>query len=65
MSSTAKQAKVTAYKNYNGDTLLDRLTLFDIAYSVLVCENAHDMWKEEILKSETCHTIQEKKDFNT
>ena len=51
------------YKNYNGNTLLDRLTPSDIAYSVLVYESAHDMWKEEILKSETCHTIQEKKEF--
>ena len=51
------------YKNYNGNTLLDRLTPSDIAYSVMVYESAHDMWKEEILKSETCHTIQEKRAF--
>ncbi len=51
------------YKNYNGNTLLDRLTPSDIAFSILVCESAHDIWKEEILKSETCLTIQEKKEF--
>jgi len=51
------------YKNHNSNTLLDRLTPFDIAYSVLVYESAHDMWKEEILKSETCCTIQEKREF--
>ena len=51
------------YKNYNGNTLLDRLTPSEIAYSVLVYESAHDIWKEEILKSEKCHTIQEKKEF--
>ena len=42
------------YKNYNGNTLLDRLTPSDIAYSVLVYESAYDMWKEEILKCEMC-----------
>ena len=51
------------YKNYNGNTLLDQLTASNIAYSVLVYESAHDIWKEEIPKSETCHTIQEKKEF--
>ena len=51
------------YKNYYGNTLLDRLTPSDIAYSVLVYESVHDMWKEEILKCETCQTIQEKKAF--
>ena len=51
------------YKNHNGNTLLDRLTPFDIAYSFLVYESAQDMWKEEILKCETCQTIQEKREF--
>ena len=51
------------YKNYNGNTLLDRLTPSDTAYSVLVYESVHDMWKEEIHKCETCHTIQETKEF--
>jgi hypothetical protein len=50
-------------KNHNGNTLLDRLTPSDIAYSVLLYESAHDMWKEEIHKCETCQTIQEKKEF--
>ena len=42
---------------------MDRLTPSDIAYSVLVYVSAHDMWKEEILKCETCQTIEEKKAF--
>jgi hypothetical protein len=50
-------------KNHNGNTLLDRLTPSDIAYSVLLYESAHDMWQEEINKCETCLTIQEKKEF--
>jgi hypothetical protein len=51
------------YKNHIGNTLLDRLTPSDIAYSVLVYENSYDMWKEEILKCETCQTVQEKQKF--
>ncbi len=51
------------YKNHIGNTLLDRLTPSDIAYSVLVYENLYDMWKEEIFKCETCQTIQEKPAF--
>ena len=51
------------YKNHIGNTLLDRLTPSDITYSVLVYESAYDMWKEEILKFETCQTIQEKRAF--
>ncbi len=51
------------YKNHTWNTLLDRLTPSNIAYSVLVYENAYDMWKEEILKWETCQTIQEKQAF--
>ncbi len=51
------------YKNYNGNTLLDRLTPSDIAYSVLVYYNSYDMWKDEIFKCETCQTVQEKQAF--
>ncbi len=51
------------YKKHIGNTLSDRLTPLDIAYSVLVYENLHDMWKEEIFKCEKCQTIQEKKAF--
>jgi hypothetical protein len=50
-------------KNHNRNTLLDRLTPSDIAYSILLYESAHDMWQEEINKCETCLTIQEKKEF--
>ncbi len=51
------------YKKHIGNTLLDRFTPSDIAYSVLVYESAYDMWKEEILKCETCQTIEEKQAF--
>ena len=57
------RSMINYYKKYNGNTWLDRLTPSNIAYSVLVYESAHDMWKDEILKSETCHTIQEKRAF--
>ena len=43
--------------------LLDRLTPSDIAYSVLIYESVYDTWSKEIIKSETCVTIQEKKAF--
>ena len=51
------------YKNHIGNTLLDRLTPSDIAYSVLVYENSYEMWKEEILKCETCQTVHAKQAF--
>ena len=51
------------YKNHIGNTLLDRLTPSDSAYSVLVHENSYDMWKEEILKCEKCQTVQAKQAF--
>ena len=51
------------YKNHIGNTLLDRLTPSDIAYSVLIYENSYEMWKEEILKCETCQTVQAKQAF--
>jgi hypothetical protein len=51
------------YRNYKGNTFLDRLTPSNIAYSVLLYESVHDMWKEEIHTCETCQTIQEKKEF--
>ena len=51
------------YKIYYRKTLLDRLSLSDIAYSVLIYESVYDMWAKDIIKSETCVTIQEKKAF--
>ena len=50
--------------NY-GKTLLDRLSPSDIAYSILIYESAYDIWAEEIIKSKSCVTIQEKKAFQT
>ena len=43
--------------------LLDRLSLSDIAYSVLTYESAYDTWAEEIITSERCVTIQDKKAY--
>ncbi len=33
--------------NHN-KTLLDKLTLSDIAYTILICENSKEVWDEEI-----------------
>ncbi len=41
------------YKQNCGKSLLDKLTVSDIAYSLLVYESSHDVWKEEILKAKT------------
>jgi len=49
------------YKNNRGKTLLDKLTVSDIAYSVLVYENSYDVWSEEIDKTKTCLTEEDKK----
>ena len=57
------RAMTKYYKNNHGKSLLDRLTASDIAYSILVYESACDVWEEEIIKSETCETREEKKAF--
>lgn len=49
------------YKNNRGKTLLDKLTVSDIAYSLLVYESAHDVWEEELNKTKTCTTAEEKR----
>ena len=46
-----------------GKTLLDRVTESDIAYGFLLYENSYDVWKEEIVKLDTCATVEEKKAF--
>ena len=51
------------YKDNWSKTLFDKITASDIAYSVLVYENAYDMWKEEFQKSQMCKTAEEKKSF--
>ena len=51
------------YKNNKGNTLLDRVTESDIAYGFLVYENSYDVWKEEIVKLNTCATKEEQKSF--
>ena len=49
------------YKNNRGKTLLDKLTVSDIAYSLLVYESSYDVWSEEMDKAKTCTTAEEKK----
>ena len=57
------KAMGTFFKNNKGKTLLDRVTESDIAYGLLVYENSYDVWKEEIVKLNTCATKEEKKSF--
>ncbi len=57
------QAMGKYYKQNRGKSLLDKLTVSDIAYSFLVYESSHNVWKEEILKAKTCATAEEKKSF--
>jgi hypothetical protein len=51
------------YKNNKGKTLLDKVSVSDIAYSVLIYESSYDVWMEDIKKSETCATKEEEKAF--
>ena len=51
------------YKQNRGKSLLDKLSISDIAYSIFVYESAHDVWKEEVMKASTCATAEEKKSF--
>ena len=51
------------FKQNRGKSLLDKLTVSDIAYSFLVYESAHDVWSEEVLKAKTCATADEKNSF--
>jgi len=50
-------------KTNKGKTLLDRVTVSDIAYSMLVYESSYDVWMEEIVKNKTCTSREEKKEF--
>jgi hypothetical protein len=51
------------FKQNRGKSLLDKLTVSDIAYSFLVYESAHDVWKEEVMKAKTCATADERNSF--
>jgi hypothetical protein len=51
------------YTANKSKTLLDKLTVTDIAYSIFVYGSAHDVWKEEIIKARTCDTKEKKKAF--
>lgn len=55
---------MTEYNKTNkGKTLLDRVTVSDIAYSMLVYESSYDVWMEEITKNKTCTNREERKAF--
>jgi hypothetical protein len=58
-------AKATSqfYKNNKGKTLLDKVSVSDIAYSFLVYESLYDVWMEDIKKSEICAPQEEEKAF--
>ncbi len=51
------------YKNNKGKTLLDKVSVSEIAYSILVYESSYNVWMEDIKKSETCATTEEEKAF--
>jgi hypothetical protein len=51
------------YKQNRGKQLLDKLTVSDIAYSILVYESSLEVWKEEMEKAKTCATVEERKAF--
>jgi hypothetical protein len=51
------------YKNNKGKTLLDKVSVSDIAYSILVYESSYDVWMEGIKKSEICATKEEERAF--
>jgi len=43
------------YKNNKGKTLLNKISVSDIAYSILVYESLYDVWVEDIKKVDVCH----------
>jgi len=51
------------YKNNKGKTLLDKVSVSDIAYSILVYESSYDVWVEDIKKAEMCATEEEEPVF--
>lgn len=51
------------FKQNRGKSLLDKLTVSDIAYSFLVYESAHEVWKEEVMKAKTCATADDRNSF--
>ncbi len=51
------------YKQNRGKSLLDKLSISDIAYSIFVYESAHEVWKEEVMKAITCAMAEKKKSF--
>ena len=50
------------YKNNKGKMLYDKVSVLDIAYSILVNESLY-MWMEDIKKSDICATKEEEKAF--
>ena len=54
----------TFYMRKRNKTLFDKLTMQQMAYSVLLCENMMEMWEEECIVMETCRTKEEIEAYN-
>jgi hypothetical protein len=48
-------------KSHQTKTLLDKILVLDIAYTILVYENSKEVWEEEILIKAQDKTDEEKK----
>lgn len=51
------------YRLNRSKTLFDKLTVFDIAYTILVYENSRDVWDED-LRFKECRTDEQRNAFN-
>ena len=51
-------------KSHQTKTLLDTISVSDIAYTILVCENSKEVWEEEIMIKAQDNTDEEKKRQN-
>ncbi len=52
------------YKNNKGKTLLNKVSVLDITYSIMVYESSFDVWMEDIKKAEMCATKEEERHSN-
>jgi len=51
------------FKENKDKTMLDKLTMSDLAYAILLCENSKDSWDETEKIKRTCTTREEKKNY--
>ena len=51
------------FKENKDKTLLDKITISDLAYTILLCENSKDSWDETEKIKRTCTTREEKKNY--